>query len=340
MPTLAAGELEDLVQRVFTAAGSPADAARTVAASLVLSNLKGVDSHGVVRVAEYVPLIERGRIVPSATPLSERDGATVRLDGRWCFGQVAARRAAELAAGVARETGVATATVIHVHHVGRLGEYVELIAGEGSVGLGFCNGGPPGGRVVPHGGRHAVLATNPLAFAVPGGARPAIVADFATSAGAEGRVRLARQNRLEVPDGWLVDGEGRPTRDPEALYAGGALLPAGGHRGYALGLLVEILGGVLAGAGTSSTGEAPGNGLVLLALDPARWGAMDTFHAGVEAVAASVTAVEPAAGVDRVRLPGEPEVETEARRRAEGIPIPEATWRELLEIAGRLGVGR
>ena len=338
MPAVAADELEELVQRVFVAAGSPVEAARTVSTSLVLANLKGVDSHGVVRVAEYVPLIDRGRIVPDAVPLCERDGATVRVDGRWCFGQVAARLASESAAAAAHETGVAVATVRHVHHVGRLGEYVEVVAAAGGIGLAFCNSGPPGGRVVPHGGRRAALATNPLAYAVPAGSRPPIVADFSTSAAAEGRVRLARQNRLEVPDGWLVDADGRPTRDPEALYQGGTLLPAGGHRGYALALLVEILGGVLAGAGTSSTGDAPGNGLLLVALDPARWGGAEAFFAGVDAVAEAVTAVDPAPEFDRVRLPGEPEAETEARRRAEGIPVPEATWEELLAVATRLGV--
>jgi uncharacterized oxidoreductase len=338
MPTLAPGELEGFVQRVLVAAGSPEGPARTVAASLVLSNLKGVDSHGVMRVPEYVRHIGEGRIVPDAEPLVERSGAGVRVDGRWCFGQLGARQAAALAAETAAETGVAVATLTHVQHVGRLGEYVELVAETGAVAIAFCNTGPPGGRVVPFGGRRAVMATNPLAFAVPAGSRPAIVADFSTSAAAEGRVRLAYQNRVEVPEGWLVDSEGRPTQDPAALYADGALLPAGGHRGYALGLLVEILGGVLAGAGTASTGDAPGNGLVLVALDPARFGGAEAFAAGVEAVAAAVTAVEPAPGVDRVRLPGEPEAETEAIRRAEGIPIPEPTWAEISEVSARLGV--
>jgi LDH2 family malate/lactate/ureidoglycolate dehydrogenase len=338
MPTLAAGELEELVRRIFAAAESPAEVARVVAASLVLANLKGVDSHGVMRVPEYVEQIARGRIVPAAEPSVEQAGATVRVDGRWGFGQVAARKAAQLSARLARETGVAVAAVTRVHHVGRLGEYVELVAADGAVGLAFCNTGPPGGRVVPFGGRRAVLPTNPLAYAVPAGARPAIVADFSTSAAAEGRVRLARQNGTEVPEGWLVDGDGQPTRDPEALYAGGALLPAGGHRGYALGLLVELLGGALAGAGCASTGAAPGNGLVLVALDPAARSEPAAFLAEVDAVAAAILAVEPAPGFDRVRLPGEPEAETEARRRAEGIPLDDATWQDLVRAAAGLGV--
>jgi LDH2 family malate/lactate/ureidoglycolate dehydrogenase len=336
--TLAAGELEDLARRVLAAAGSPAEAAQAVAASLVLSNLKGVDSHGVMRLPEYVGHIENGRIVPDAEPAIQQAGAVLQVDGRFGFGQLAARKAAQLAARLARETGAAVATLVHVHHVGRLGEYVELAAEEGAVALAFCNTGPPGGRVVPFGGRRAVLPTNPLAYALPASGRGAIVADFSTSAAAEGRVRLARENGLEVPDGWLVDRHGRATRDPEALYAGGALLPAGGHRGYALALLVELLGGALAGAGCASTGAAPGNGLVLVVLDPAAWGEPAAFLAEVDAVAAAVLAVEPAPGHDRVRLPGEPEAETEAKRRAEGIPLDEATWRELTALAARLGL--
>jgi LDH2 family malate/lactate/ureidoglycolate dehydrogenase len=338
MPTLAAGELEDLVRRIFVAAGAPARTAEIVAASLVLSNLQGVDSHGVMRVPEYLGHIETGRIVAAAEPLVERNGAVVRVAGGWCFGQLAAREGALRVADAAQETGVAVATVTEVHHVGRLGEYVELGAAGGLVVLGFCSSGPAGGRVAPFGGKRAMLATNPLAYAVPAGSRPPIVADFSTSAAAEGKVRLMHQNGLETPDGWLIDVEGRPTRDPGALYAGGALLPAGGHRGYALGLLVELLGGALAGAGCALLGEAPGNGLVLVALDPGAWRSRDGFLAEVDAVAEALAATEPADGVDRVRLPGEPEGEIEATRRVDGIPIPDATWQAIAEAAERLGV--
>jgi uncharacterized oxidoreductase len=338
MPTLAADELEDLVRRIFVAAGAPARSAEIVAASLVLSNLKGVDSHGVMRVPEYLRHIETGRIVAAAEPLVERNGAVVRMAGGWCFGQLAAAEAARQVAAAGREAGVAVATVTQVHHVGRLGEYVELAAAAGVVALGFCNTGPPGGHVAPFGGRRAMLPTNPLAYAVPAGARPPIVADFSTSAAAVGRVRLAQQNGLEVPEGWLIDVEGRPTRDPGALEAGGALLPAGGHRGYALALLIELLGGALAGAGCAVLGHGPGNGLVLVALDPGAWRDHDGFLAEVDAVAEAIHAAEPADGLDRVRLPGEPEAEIEATRRVEGIPIPDGTWRGLREAAKQLGV--
>jgi len=338
MPTLAAGELQDIVGRIFVAAGATAASAGIVAASLVLSNLKGVDSHGVMRVPEYLGHIESGRIVAGAEPHVERKGVVVRVSGGWGFGQLAAREAALQSAAAGREAGVAVATATEVHHIGRLGEYVELAAAEGVVALGFCNTGPPGGRVAPFGGKRAMLATNPIAYAVPAGSRPPIVADFSTSAAAEGKVRLMHQNGLQTPDGWLIDADGRPTRDAGALYEGGALLPAGGHRGYALGLLVELLGGALAGAGCALVGDAPGNGLVLVALDPAAWGHRAGFLADVDAVAEALVESEPAEGVDRVRLPGEPEAEIEAVRRADGIPIPEGIWQGLVGAAGRLGV--
>jgi uncharacterized oxidoreductase len=323
---------------VLEAMGASDETAAAVAASLVLSNLKGVDSHGIVRVAEYVRAIERGAIDPAATPAVAERGSVLAVDGRLGFGQLAAKEAARRVAERSRERGAGVATVTRVHHVGRLGEYVESVAGAGCVALAFCNGGPPGGRVLPFGGSRQVLSTNPIAYAVPAGAHPPIVADFSTSAAAEGRLRVARQAGERVPAGWIVDAEGRPTTDPNAFYAGGALLPAGGHKGYALGLLVEILGGVLAGAGTASTGEIPGNGVLLLALDPSAFRERPSFLAGVDRVIEAVAAVPPAQGFDRVRLPGEPERETEARRRRGGIPVTEGTWAELAAAAASVGV--
>ncbi len=327
-----------LVQEVLGAAGAPADTAAIVAESLVTSNLKGVDSHGLVRVAQYVGQIETGRIEPAACPMVESHGAVVVVDGRWCFGQLAAREATRVAIERSADTGVTVATVASVQHVGRLGEYVELAAAAGRVALAFANTGPAGGRVAPFQGRRAALGTNPLAYAVPASVRPAVVADFSTSEVAEGRIRLAHQSGWPVPLGWIIDALGRPSSDPGDLYAGGALLPAGGHKGYALGLLAELLGGVLVGAGCASTGADPGNGLVLIVLDPAGWRPLDSFVAEVNRVADAVSAVPAADGFERVRLPGEPELELEAERRAEGIPIPDATWREFAHAAASLGV--
>ncbi len=330
MPTIRADALERSICDVLLAAGSPPVEAAIVAESLVLSNLKGMDSHGLVRVTQYVGEIESGRTVPDRKPVvRERDGR-IHVDGCWGFGQVAAREAARLAAERARGAGVSLVTMAGANHVGRLGETVERVAAEDCLAIAFCNGGPAGGRVAAFGGRGPLFGTNPLAYAIPNPPDAPVVADFSTSATAEGRVRLANQNGQRVPEGWIVDAEGAPTDDPGELYEGGAILPAGGHKGYALCLLVEILGGLLAGAGCASLGFDPGNGLVLIAAHPA--------PAGVAEVASAVRASPPAPGFDRVRLPGDPEDETEARRRVEGIPVPDGTWADFVATATRYGV--
>jgi uncharacterized oxidoreductase len=338
MQPVAAGDLERVVADIVRAVGASTADAAIVAGSLVRSNLKGVDSHGVMRVPEYVRCVDEGRIVPTASARVDQRGGVVRVDGGWCFGQVAALAGADAAVQAALTAGVAAATISRVHHVGRLGEYVEHCADRGLVGLAFCNTGPAGGRVAPFGGRTAALATNPIAYAVPREGTPPLVADFSTSAAAEGRVRLARDNGDSVPAGWLQDAAGVPTTDPGNLYVGGSLLPAGGHRGYALGLLAEILGGGLAGAGCASLGATPGNGLVLVVLDPGAWGDAGSFGSLAGEVGRAMLAVEPAPGVDRVRLPGDPERECEERRRREGIPLDRATRQAIDEIARSLGV--
>jgi uncharacterized oxidoreductase len=327
MPTVSAEVLEDAVERILIGAGTPGPVARTVAGSLVLSNLKGLDSHGLVRVAQYVGEIEQGLTLPRATPTAEHAPGRIHVDGGRCFGMVAAIEAARIAAAEAHAHGIALVTVANVRHVGRLGETVERAAAEGVVALAFCNAN---GRVAPFGGRAPILGTNPIAYAIPTGTGRPIVADFSTAAAAEGRVRLMLQQSERVPPGWIIDAGGNPTDDPAALYEGGALLPAGGHKGYALGLLVEILGGVVAGAGCASLGDEPGNGLVLIALYP--------VPGGVDEVADAVRAVPPAPGAERVLLPGDPEAATEERRRREGIPVPEATWDEFVAVGARYGV--
>lgn len=338
MPTVPDERLTEVVRQVLEAAGASEDTAAIVAGSLVLSNLKGVDSHGLIRVAQYVGQIESGRIDPTARPPVTSRGAVIIVDGRWCFGQLAAREATQAAVERSADAGVSVATVVSVQHVGRLGEYVERAAAAGRVALAMANTGPAAGRVAPYGGRHAALGTNPFAYGAPAGARQAVVADFSTAAVAEGRVRLARQSGARIPEGWIVDAAGNASTDPGDLYAGGALVPAGGHKGYALSLLAEVLGGVLAGAGHASAGRDPGNGVAIVVLDPAAWRPAETFLAWVDDLIDAVAAVPPAAGFDRVRLPGEPELEIEAIRRAEGIPIPDAIWAEFTAVAASLGV--
>jgi LDH2 family malate/lactate/ureidoglycolate dehydrogenase len=285
-----------------------------------------------------VKAIRSGRIRPTARPRVVRDGGAVfALAGGGSFGQLAARELAVLAAERARSNGVALGTLAGVTHVGRLGEWVELAAAEGCIALAWCNCGERGGNVVPFGGRAARLGTNPIAYAVPVSGGPPVVADFSTSVVAEGKVRLYLHAGRPVPDGWIVDPEGEPTNDPAELYRGGAILPMGAHKGFALALLAEILGGILAGAGCVSLGDSPGNGIVLLAIDASAGASLD-LPDQVTALLAAVRSSPPAVDGAGVVMPGEPENAAAGRRERDGIPVSPGAWAALAETAGLLGV--
>jgi uncharacterized oxidoreductase len=325
--------------RILEVAGARPEEAHAVAGSLVGSDVRGVSSHGVVRIPEYVRAMHEGRIVAGAQPVVSGDlGAVVSLDGRRAFGQLAARELAATAAERARLHGVSLATLTNVSHIGRVGEWVELVAVEGHVALAWCNCGDPGGNVVPFGGREARLGTNPIAYAIPVRGRPPVVADFSTSIVAEGKVRVFRHEGRELPEGWILDAGGNPTTDPAALYHGGAILPMGEHKGFALALLVEILGGVLAGAGCASLGESPGNGLVLVTVDPSSTPAGADFAARVAAVLDAVGSSPAAAGGPGVVLPGAPEHAALAAREHDPFAIPAETWASLDQTAMSLGI--
>jgi uncharacterized oxidoreductase len=217
-----------------------------------------------------------------------------------------------------------------------MADYVELIAARGQLGMTVTNARP---NVAPFGGRARRLGTDPIAFAMPrAGGRPPIVVDFATSVRAEGKVRVARAAGRSVPPGTLIDANGRPSVNPEDYYNGGALLPAEGHKGYALAVAIEALGGILSGMGPAMTpAYGDGNGVFVMALEVEAFISVERFMDQVEAMASALQGAPTAPGVDQVLLPGEPELRTAERRRREGIPIAQATMDELRELAGELG---
>jgi len=336
---LSEAELVELAARILRAAGATRRVAELVARSLAGSDLRGVASHGVIRIPEYLRAIVDGRIRPRATPRQRVDTGTVlALDGRGSFGALAARELAQAAAARAAAHGVCLASLAGVSHVGRLGEWVGLVAERELLALAWCNCGDPGGNVVPYGGREPRLGTNPIAYAIPRADGDPVIADFSTSVVAEGRVRVHLHEGRAVPEGWLLDAAGASTCDPRDLYAGGAILPAGAHKGFALALLAEVLGGVLAGGACASLGEPAGNGLVLLAVDPGAFGPRERFVERVGAVMRAIAGTPPAAGCAGVVLPGAPETAAARRREREGIPIAPDTLGTLVEAAATVGV--
>jgi uncharacterized oxidoreductase len=339
MPRFSPEQLLEFSRRILAALGSPAAHADAVAAHLAGANLAGHDSHGVLRLLQYAKEVESGNVDPRAEPrvVQDRPG-TALLDGNRAWGQIAAGRATELAIDKARSHGVAAVSARRCPHIGRVGVYPLLAARAGFVAQVWCNGHGVA-RVAPWGGAEPRLATNPIALAVPRRGEPILV-DVTTSVVAEGKVRVAKLAGKAVPDGWILDREGRSTTRPEDLYAGGTILPLGGregHKGYGLAVMADLFGGLVGGSGAGLMTDHIGNGLFIAVADPAAFDEREAFLDRVEAYAAYLKASKRREGVEEILLPGEPELRTEAKRRREGIEIDDGTRTQLAELARRLG---
>ena len=345
MITIQSNALNDFVYHIFRAAGAAEADAALVTRSLVSTNLTGHDSHGVMRVIQYVDMMRRGEIDVDAAPrIAHETAVLARVDACRSFGQVAAHFATALCIEKAREQGLATVGLTNCNHVGRLGEWVEMAAREQMVGMGFCNAGSKGGLVAPHGGASRRLGTNPIACAFPVGeeneGRTPFVLDFATSAVAEGKVRVARNAGKTLPEGWILDGDGAPSTDPEALYDGGMLRTAAEHKGYALSLMMELLAGALTGRGCTPFDDiGPGNGVLFIVLRADAFRPLTEVLHDSARLADEVKTAAVAPGAAEILVPGEPEQRAAAARRADGIPIDDGTWGQLVALAGELDVG-
>ena len=342
MPTFSADTLREVAVRILKAVPVPDGEARTVADLLVDSNLAGHDSHGILRLPQYLGMVRDGSILPGA-PLKivQETPATAVLDGGWGFGQVVARRAAEMAVQKARACAVAAVSVRRCNHVGRLGAYAALPCEAGMVGLLFVNGHAGDQGVAPYGGTARRLSTNPFAAAVPSEGGPPVVLDITTSVVAGGKIRLARARQEKVPEGCLIDSEGRPTTDPNVYYdpPRGALLPFGGHKGYGLSVMIDLLAGTLSGAGASAP-DAPrsGNALLAVAVDVGRFKPLAAFREEVREFIDHVRTSPTAPGVAEILIPGERAFRERERRLREGIQVEGQTWGQILDAAKRLGV--
>jgi hydroxycarboxylate dehydrogenase B len=342
MPTLRPEYLQKLGRDIFCAVGVAAAEAESIARILVRANLQGHDSHGAIRFPQYVQECRTGKLNPRAQPVVVREGpATALMDGQRAFGQIVAQRAMALAIRKAREVGIAAVGVRQSGHMGRLADYVEMASAQDMVAFLYVNSSGAGQWMAPWGGREGRLSTNPLAFACPAGATVPISLDISTSAAPEGRVRVKRNRREQTPAGWLLDAEGQPTTDPEALYRTprGTLLPSGGHKGYALAVMVEVLAGILGRAGHACANpETDHNGFLIVVLDISRFLPVAEFKEEVDALTDYVTSSPLAPGFTRVLTPGEGEALIEKERAAEGIFIEEGTWEQIIHTAKELGV--
>lgn len=330
---------------LFETAGCTLEDARAVVDHLVESNLFGHDSHGAIRFYEYARAIYEGRFQPRAAPEVVRDSPCAAVvDARGSLGQVGATFATHLAMEKAREHGIATVGLRNTSHIGRVGAYPLIAARAGLIGQIFVNAGHLGYQIAPFGGIDGKLSTNPIAFAAPRRGADPILVDMTTSIVAEGKVRIAINRGEEVPEGWLIDGEGNPTTDPNDFKADppGAILPLGGragHKGYGMSMMVELLGGALSGQGCAAGERAMiSNGVLLTVYHIEHFVDLDAYYDEVEALIRHVKSSRLTPGFEEILVPGEPEFRSARRREAEGIEVDERTWETICEAARDFGL--
>ncbi|MDR7420765.1 MAG: Ldh family oxidoreductase [Armatimonadota bacterium] len=334
---LSAGHLHFIARRLFEAAGAPQYIADDVAEILVKSNLAGHDSHGVLRAPQYLRRIEEGRITPAAEPVILKETPNIlRVDGRDGFGLYTARWAMRRAIAKARQAQVCCVSLTRTGHIGRVGEYAEQAAYAGCIGIITSGDSMPGEEyVVPFGGIKGTLGTNPIAAGVPTGDDAPFVLDYATSVIAEGKIKVAVSKGVDLPEGYILDKHGRPTVRTADFYDGGFLLPFGRHKGYALSVLVTLLGGL---TGNFDIGRGTMDGKFMLVLDVAAFTPLEAFQRGVRATLNAIKALPPAEGVDEVLVPGDPEYRSRLQRLAEGIEVPDMVYQQIRDRALALGI--
>jgi uncharacterized oxidoreductase len=334
--------LERAIEAVALAGGSAAGEAKLVAENLVMANLLGHDSHGIGMIPRYVDALLEGGLHPNRKVEIKLDGGSlVALDGRAGYGQSIGLQATELAVARAKQHGTCVAALANSHHLGRIGHWAEIAVAQGLVAIHFVNV-ISHARVAPYGGRDARFGTNPVCIGIPLPGEPPFLLDMATSAVAQGKMRVAHNKREKVAPGLLIDDQGRPTDDPRYAVVPplGAILTFGTYKGYGLALACEILGGALTGGGTWHYGESSKqrvlNGMLTILIDPARLGTADAFRSEARQFLDWLRQGRAAPGADRVRIAGDPERETRAKREKEGIPVDENTWREIRAAAQKV----
>ena len=333
MPRVRADRLKETVAGVFSAAGCRLAEAERIGHYLVEANLVGHDSHGVIRVASYVDWLRAGKVLANQSPtvLMETESLAV-LDGNFGFGQSVGESAVKLGIAKARSQGVSVVALRNCGHLGRIGDWPALAAEANLISLHFVNTSGAGLLVAPYGGIDRRLSANPIAAGIPRTGTWPLIVDISTSAVAEGKIRVALHRGEPVPAGAIIDPEGNPTDDPRVFYGPppGAILPFGGHKGYALGVLAEVLGGALTGGGCTAPGVTRlSNGMLSIYLDPARFADSDEFQAEVRRFIDFVKDARPATSDGKILMPGDVEALTRQRRLADGIELDDTTWRHL-----------
>jgi LDH2 family malate/lactate/ureidoglycolate dehydrogenase len=344
-PTRVAFEaLRDFIARSLQATGLPATDAATVAELMAQADLQGSDGHGVIRLAPYVRRIRNGgiKLAPDIHIVQERAG-TALLDGDNAMGHLVMSRAAQIAIDKARSCGIAWVGSRLSNHAGPASLYARMPLAAGMIGLYFAVGNA--NHLPPWGGLEMLLSTNPIAAAIPAGDEPPIVLDMATTVAAYGKVKAKAQRGELMPEGWMIDRQGKALTDPKRADEG-FLLPIGGYKGYGLSLLVGLLAGTLNGAAmgrqvidfNKDETSVTNTGQAVVAIDPAAFGDPAQFRSSVDTLIRDLRGSEKMPGFDRIWLPGEQSHERRIDYTRNGIPLPSSLLAALAKLAGELGV--
>jgi LDH2 family malate/lactate/ureidoglycolate dehydrogenase len=347
-----ADRLRVLITEAVNAVGAPHGEAAALAGSLVDASLRGVDSHGVNMLLDYLPRIAAGGwAMPSPARVIRQTGAVAVVDGGGGLGTVTAAFAMNEAIQRAGEHGISAVAVRNGSHFGAAGYYARIALRHDMIGLAFTNASP---GMAPHGGIEPLLSNNPWSIAIPSEEAFDIVLDISNSVVARSWIRLAAQAGSEIPPGWALGPDGESTTDPHVALAG-ALVPIAGHKGYGIALMVDILAGVLSGAafgpgvgapfpievrrnaGTPASYAPQRVGHTLIAIKVEAFRPVEDFKADVSDFVHRLRSSRPAPGSDRVRVPGEPEHETALTRGREGIPVRTEVLAALQQARERSG---
>jgi len=343
-PVMVSSEtLKDLVEQILFASRVPRDRAELVADSLVAANLRGVDSHGVMLLTYYLDQIRTGNIDPDAEGhVVSESGACLVYDACHGIGQYISGICCDHAVRLARRNGIGMAVSRNSSHFGAAAYWALRISAHGLMGMAFTNASP---SVPPWQGREGRIGTNPICVSLPSSEAGGWLLDMATTTVAKNRIyKAVAGGQPTLPVGWALDADGAPTQDTQKALSG-LLMPLGGYKGSGLGMMVEILCGVLSGGamttqlgGLHSTSRRMCSSHCFVAIDVARFMPLEEFQSRMEFLITTVKSAQPAQGYDEVVVAGDPEWRMEAQRLREGIPLDASVWRRLGELAQELNI--
>ena len=336
----ASTRLHKFVSDVFTRAGMTAEHAGYVADALVWANLRGMDSHGAMRIPRYIDLIDAGDINPRANiRVITETPASIVLDCDRASGAVAMREAVARSTALARQVGIGSVFVRKTTHTAAVGHFTQQVANQGMAAIAFGGSWP---NMAYHGSRIAALSTSPFSIAVPGGSGGPIILDIATGAISVGKLRQAKRTGQAIPEGVALDKDGNPTTDPQAALIP---LPLGGPKGSGLSLMIELIASVLVGNPILADaleglpeGKRHRQNAFLLAIDVARYMDLEQFRAEVERLVRAIKALPKDATTAEILMPGERGARMLSERTRDGVPIPPAVVKELAAVAARFGI--